>query len=179
MTITVGGALTGLALCVAVIWPWWRKSSSSGTGKSEGFKGAAATAGRNWKTLTPFLGALAVGIVLAVSVGGLLGGAATKVRAGGDQLGDDALHALTGATSETVHHQQLAHLQAGSAVIVLIVLVAIYLSFRKGSKTIRRDLGFGMIAGMTLGPSVAATGLATAVLLPVVNTAGTHVMAWL
>ncbi len=42
VTITVGGALTGLALCVAVIWPWWHKSRAPGRAKAS--KGAAPAA---------------------------------------------------------------------------------------------------------------------------------------
>ena len=176
MTITVGGALIGLVLSVIVIWPWWRKSS--GGGKTD-FKGSAAAAGRNWKGLLPFIGALALGIVVAVSVGGLIGGAATKVRVGSDQLGDDGLHTLTGAATETVTHPALPHLQAGAAVVVLILLTVVVLTIRKGSKAMRRDLGFGLIAGITLGPSAAANGLATTFLLPMVDGAGAHVMSWL
>ena len=178
MTITVGGALIGLVLSVIVIWPWWRKSSSGG-GKGEGFKGGAAAAGRNWRGLLPFLGALALGIVVGVSVGGLIGGAATKVRVGSDQLGDDGLHTLTGAATETVTHPALPHLQAGAAVVVLILLTVVVLTIRKGSKAMRRDLGFGLIAGITLGPSAAAIGLANTLLLPMVDGAGAHVMGWL
>jgi hypothetical protein len=177
VSITVGGALVGLVLCAIVIWPWWRKSG--GGGKGGGFKESATAAGRNWKQLLPFLGALALGIVLAVSVGGLIGGAATKVRTGSDQLGDDSLHTLTGASGETVTHSGLAHLQAGAAVVVLILLTVVVLTFRKGSKAMKRDLGFGLIAGTTLGPYAAATGLATAILLPLVNAAGAHIMGWL
>jgi len=177
VSITVGGALVGLVLCVIILWPWWRKSGGGG-GKG-GFKESAAAAGRNWKQLLPFVGALALGIVVAVSVGGLIGGAATKVRTGSDQLGDDSLHTLTGASSATITHPGLAHLQAGAAVVVLVLLTIVVLTFRKGTKALKRDLGFGLIAGMTLGPSAAATGLATAILLPIVTAAGAHVMGWL
>lgn len=176
MIVTLGMALFGLVLCAVVLVPWFRKSG----GKAPGAKGApAAASGRNYRALLPFAGSLCVGIVVSVSVGGLLGSAASWARKGGGQAGDDFLHLFTGATSYQVSHGGLAHLGDGSAVVLLLILTVMFLVWRKGAKALRRDIGLGLLAGINLGPTAAGLGFASAVLLPALLSAGTQVQGWL
>ena len=170
IVITVGGALIGLLACLAVLLPWYRKSGSGG-GKG-GPKGAAGAGGRNWKTLAPFGSGLAIGVLSATCVGGMLGLAARRIGGGSNTAGDRLLSWLTGVNSQAVTRAGLAALNPGGAVVLVLLLVGVVIVWRSSGKRIRRDMGLGLLAGCTLGPTAGLAGLAAVVLVPVVNSAG-------
>lgn len=160
VTISTGGVLVALLLLAPVGLAWWRKPGGGGKGAHDG------GGGRSYRTLvTPVL-CLFLGIVLATAVGGLLGKGARAASKGTNQLGDDVLRYGVGATADHVSHPAPAALTGGSAVLILVSLLAFGLAVRKASKQRRRDLAFPLIAGLACGPAAFSLQLATAVILP-------------
>lgn len=173
LVITAGGLLVAGCLLVAVGFSWWRKGAvaAGGKGALRG-DGAGAAGGRSWRTLvTPVL-CLSLGIVCASSVGGAIGKGSRLATKGSNQLGDDALHMLAGATSKTITHPSPAALSGGAAILVIAALLLFGLALRKAAKQRRRDLGFCMIAGLALGPAAFALQFAHSVVLPALNAGG-------
>lgn len=176
IVITVGGALIGALACLAVLLPWWRKSSGSAAPAAGGklSKGAPAPAakGRNWKALSHFGTGLAVGVLSATCVGGMLGLAARRIGGGSNTAGDKLLSWLTGVGSQAVTRKGLAALQPGGAVVLILLLVGLVIVWRASGRAVRKDLALGLLAGCTLGPTAGLAGIAAVVLVPAVNSAG-------
>jgi hypothetical protein len=169
IVITVGGALVGLLATLAVVLPWYRKSGGAAPAKPGK---PAAKGGRNWKTLAPFGAGLAIGVLSATCVGGMLGLAARRIGGGSNTAGDRILTWLTGVNSQAVTRAGLGTLQPGGAVVLICLLVGVIVVWRSSGRTLRRDMGLGLLAGCTLGPTAGLAGLAAVVLVPVVNSAG-------
>ena len=165
--ITVGGALIGLIAAAIVLVPWYRKG---GGGKVQIGKGGGG--GRNWKALSAFGTAFALGTLCSVATGGLLGQAARRLGQGSNTLGDKLLSVMTGSDSPAVTRHGLAMLQPGGAVALIILLVVVVIWFRGSGKTIRRDMILGIISGAALGPTAGIAGIAAVVLAPAANMAG-------
>jgi hypothetical protein len=173
IVITVGGALVGLLACVAVLLPWWRKSGSGPAPSGPNMKkGGGGGGGRNWKQLSHFGAGLAVGVLSATCVGGMLGLAARRIGGGSNTAGDKLLAWLTGVGSQAVTRKGLAALQPGGAVILVLLLVGLVIVWRASGRAVRKDLGLGLLAGCTLGPTAGLAGFAAVVLVPSVNWAG-------
>lgn len=167
--ITVGGVLVGLLAALLVLLPWWRK------GGSKGMKGDGGGS-RNIKDLTHFGAGIAVGTLSATCVGGFLGTIAHSIGGGSNTVGNNLIGWLTGEASPAVTRRALNALTPGGAVVLILLLVAIVLVWRKSARRIRKDLGLGVLAGCTLGPSAGLAGLAAYVLVPIVNTCGNYVV---
>lgn len=176
IVITVGGALIGLLACTTVLLPWWRKSGGGSAPAPGGklTKGAPAPAakGRNWKQLSHFGAGLAVGVLSATCVGGMLGLAARRIGGGSNTAGDKLLNWLTGVGSQAVTRHGLAALQPGGALVLVVLLVGLVIVWRASGRAVRKDLALGVLAGCTLGPTAGLAGIAAVVLVPSVNWAG-------
>jgi hypothetical protein len=174
--ITVGGALVGLLATLAVVLPWWRKGGKGGGPKG---KGETPAGGRNAKDLAHFGTGAAIGILSATCVGGALGTIAHRVGGGSNMLGDRILSFMTGAASPAVTRRSLNALSPGGAVVLILLLVGLVLVWRASHRRIRKDLGLGVLAGCTLGPTAGLAGLAAVVLVPIVNTVGNYLVGML
>jgi hypothetical protein len=175
IVITVGGALIGLLACLAVLLPWWRKSGSGG-GKGGGPNLTKGGGSRNYRQLAPFGSGLAIGVMSATCVGGLLGLTARRIGGSSNTAGDHILTGLTGVTPQSVTRAGLAALQPGGAVVLILLMVAVGMVWRASGKKVRRDLGLGLLAGCTLGPTAGLAGVAALILVPTVNSAGGYLV---
>lgn len=169
--ITVGGALIGLLAALAVLLPWWKKGGAKAAAPAKG-SAAPAAGGRSIKTLRPFGAGLAVGILSATCVGGALGTIAHRIGGGSNMVGDRLLSWSTGSGSPAVTRRALNQLTPGGAVVLILLLVGMIIVWRGSAKRVRKDLGLGILAGTTLGPTAGLAGLAAAGLVPLVNWAG-------
>ncbi|MEY9937311.1 hypothetical protein [Streptacidiphilus sp. MAP5-3] len=174
LEITGGGLLVAACLLVAVGFSWWRKGSGGGR------KGTASQdeggGGRSWRTLVAPILCLSLGIVCATDVGGGIGKGGRLATKGSNQLGNDALHTLAGATTQTATHAAPAPLPEGAAIIVVLGLLLFGLAMRRAAKQRRRDLGFSLLAGLALGPAAFALQFAHSVVVPALTTGGNLIM---
>lgn len=176
MSVTVGEALVGILVLIYVILPWWRKTSSAPAAGPSLKKGAPAPAGRggrNWRELRMFGFSFAVGVLAMTTAGGAIGYAAHWTGSASGTVGDWALKWLTGAASQTIGRHGLGPLGAGGSVVLLALVFSLGLILRSTSnKKIKRDVVFGTLTGICLGPTAGILGLAGVVLVPAVNMLG-------
>ncbi len=177
--ITVGGALVGFLSCLVVLLPWWRKGGGGKAPAAKGKGAAPAAGGRSVKDLSHFGIGLTIGILSATCVGGALGTIAHRIGGGSNMLGDKILSFMTGVASPAVNRKALNALSPGGAVVLILLLVGLVIVWRASHRKIRKDLGLGVLAGCTLGPTAGLAGLAAVVLVPMVNTLGNYLVGML
>jgi hypothetical protein len=177
--ITVGGALVGLLAALAVLLPWYRKGGKAPADPAAKGPAKSPAGGRSIKTLRPFGAGLALGIMSATCVGGALGTIAHRIGGGSNMVGDRLLSWSTGSASPAVTRHALNQLSPGGAVVLILLLVGLVIVWRGSAKRIRKDLGLGILAGCTLGPTAGLAGLAAVALVPLVNWAGNAVVGLL
>lgn len=175
-TITYGGALIGLLCCLFVLLPWYRKGGKGGGPKMAKGDGGGSRSARD---LTHFGIGGAIGILSATCVGGALGTIAHRIGGGSNSLGDRVMSFMTGVGSPAVSRTALNRLQPGGALVLILLLVGLVIVWRASGKKIKKDLGLGLIAGCTLGPTAGLAGLAAVVLVPTVNTIGAYTVGGL
>lgn len=177
MTVTVGEALVGILILVYVVLPWWRKTAPAPAVGPSLKKGAPAPAagrgGRNWRELRMFGFAFAVGVLAMTTAGGAIGYAAHWTGAASGTVGDWALNWLTGARSQAIGRHGLGPLGPGGSVVLIALVFALGLILRSTTnKKHKRDVLFGTLTGICLGPTAGILGVAGLVLVPAVNMLG-------
>lgn len=176
MTVTVGEALVGILILIYVILPWWRKTGSApaaGPSLKKGAPAAGGRGGRNWRELRLFGFAFAVGVLAMTTAGGAIGYAAHWTGQASGAAGDWALKWLTGAATQTIGRHGLGPLGPGGSVVLIALVFALGLILRSTTnKKHKRDVLFGTLTGICLGPTAGVLGLAGVVLVPAVNLLG-------
>lgn len=175
--VTVGEALIGILVAIYVLLPWWRKTSSAPAAASGGKKGgppaATSRGGRNWRDLRMFGFAFAVGVLAMTTAGGAIGYAAHWTGSAAGTAGDWALNWLTGATTQTTGRHGLGPLGTGGSVVLVSMIFALILIWRStNNKKLKREVLFGTLTGICLGPTAGILGIAGLVLVPAVNMLG-------
>lgn len=178
MTVTVGEALVGILILIYVVLPLWRKTGPAPAAAPSGKKGAPAAGpagrgARNWRELRMFGFAFAVGVLAMTTAGGAIGYAAHWTGAASGTAGDWALTWLTGAKSQAIGRHGLGPLGPGGSVVLVALVFALGMILRSTTnRKHKRDLMFGTLTGICLGPTAGILGLAGVILVPSVNLLG-------
>lgn len=171
-TVTLGGVVVGTALHIREFAPAAWATLMKKSGKSGGGEPAEGGGKFNIRAHVPFLAGDTIGILAISCPGGFIGGTAGKILGFSNTVGDKVLS--SGAGAQTVAAtRDAAHAmdQYGAAIVVLLVFTAVIL--RKAlPRPQKRQLGAGMWSGATIGLSSAASGLAGAALVPLVEQLG-------
>lgn len=158
MTLSLGGVTVGLAILVYVAVRWFQRSRG------------------RWLALLPFLLSAAYGMLLILSTGGILGGAADVALWGSNVVGDSALeYGVGGGTPEVTRTHTLALTDGGHA-MVLVISAGLGAYWQFGKKAPKRDMALGALCGVSLGLASGVAGWAADVLAPVVNSGGDSIM---
>lgn len=154
-SVSLGGLTVGLGILTWIGYRWWY------------------SAGRHWKTLVfPFLPLMCYGILLILSAGGILGGAAGATLWGSNTMGDRTLEYGVGGNSPGVTRTVSLVLTDGGHMVVVLATVAIVATW-VFKKSIRRwDIILPVVCGTSLGLSSGVAGLAAQILAPGVDTLG-------
>jgi len=162
--VSLGGVTVGLSILGWVLTQWWASN------KKKSFKA--------FRALVPFLLFASYGMLLILSAGGLLGGAAGVTLWGTSEIGDAALeYGVGGGTPAVTRGSNLVLSDGGHAVVIIatVCMVALW-CLRRG---FRWDLFFGVVCGISLGLSSGIAGAAGFVLSPAVSMAGDAVVGLL
>lgn len=153
--VSLGGLTVGLGI---VVWHGFRWHH---------------TGGKNWKKLTlPFVPLMAYGMLLILSAGGILGGAAGIALWGSNKVGDITLkYGVGGNSPNATRTVDLVLTNAGHMMVVLMTIALVATWMYK--KSIRRsDIFLAVVCGISLGLSSGIAGVAAQALGPAVDTAG-------
>lgn len=141
-TVTLGGTATGAALLIGYLIRWWFQEK------------------HQVSKLMPFVVATAYGMLLILSGGGLLGGAAGIALWGSNGIGDGALkYGVGGSTHDVTRARQLV-LDDGGHVVVLLITVAIVALWLWAPKIRNWKLAIGVLCGVCLALSGTLAGAA-------------------
>jgi hypothetical protein len=154
-TLSLGGLTTGLGILTWVGYRWW------------------FTQRKNWKALVfPFVPLMCYGMLLILSAGGVLGGAAGVTLWGSNLVGDVTLeYGAGGGTPEVTRPVSLVLTNGGHMMVVLMTIALIATWVFK--RSIRRiDIVLPIVCGVSLGLSSGIAGVAAQVLGPAVDTSG-------
>ncbi|MEU0370624.1 hypothetical protein ABZ070_10225 [Streptomyces sp. NPDC006283] len=152
--VTLGGVVVGLAILTTTLIRWVFQEK----------KRPAA--------LAPFLLALAYGMLLILSAGGILGAAADIALWGANGLGDLTLvWGVGGGTQNVTRAAQMALTNGGHAVVILLT-VALLALWKFAGKVPNGKLAAGILCGICLGLSGAVAGAAAVPLASGANLLG-------
>lgn len=152
--VTLGGVTTGSAILLTYVIYWWFREK------------------HHPRALAPFLLALAYGMLVILSGGGILGWIAGRTLWGANGIGDHSLIWGVGGTSMNVTRARQIVLQPGGHVVVLLLTVVI-ISLWVFAKRLRSwKLAAGTIAGICLALSGTLAGAAAVPLGSSVNALG-------
>jgi hypothetical protein len=152
--LTLGGVTVGLAILVWRGVQWWNR-------ERPGFP-----------VLLPFLASGMYGILLILSTGGLLGEAAGVALWGSNAVGDAGLeYAVDGNTPEVTRGYSLS-LSDGGHAMVLLLTVGMAAAWKFSRKLPKKDMGLGVLCGISLGLADGVAGWAADILAPVANGGG-------
>lgn len=152
--VTLGGVTVGASILVGYGVYWWNREKHK--------------AGR----LVPFLLSIAYGMLLILSGGGLLGGAAGVALWGSNGLGDRVLRYGVGGSTQDVTRARALVLDNGGHVIVWLVTVALAALWLWAPKIRNWKLALGMVCGVCLALSGTLAGAAAVPLGSGVDLAG-------
>lgn len=177
--VSLGGVVVGLSIIVWYTVKWMQESGKD----------------KNWKALfIPFLPLMIYGMLLILSTGGILGGAAGIALWGSNEIGRVALEYGVGGTSPDVTRTTSLVLENGGHAVVILMTVAFaaYLAFSKNSRSATKGEGWirkivlivrynlnlimPVISGVCLGLSDGLAGITAEWLGPAVDTLGGYVM---
>lgn len=157
-TLTLGGLLAALLVLIANLHPWW-------------------TGGREMKQLAAFGKGVAAAACAAACPGGILGWAHSRSGAVANGAGERTGSAATGTTSGTgLTSGQLVGLGTTGAVIVVLAVFLVGLSYKAAGKKDKRRIVGGAFVGSTLCLTAGVAG-ALAWLPGALNGAGDAVVA--
>jgi hypothetical protein len=154
-TLSLGGLTVGLGILTWHGYRWWFTQKG------------------NWKALLlPFLPLLSYGMLLILSAGGILGGAAGVTLWGENLIGDLTLeYGVGGGTTNVTRSVSLVLTNGGHMMVVLITIaLAAMWVFKKSMR--HRDILIPIVGGISLGLSSGIAGVAAMGLGPLVDTAG-------
>lgn len=131
-TLTLGGLLFALIILTCNLYPWYQ-------------------GGREMKQLSAFGKGFGGAACAAACPGGILGWAHTRSGTVGNGAGERASQALTGTTSASgLTSGQLAGLGAAGAIIVVLAVTLVVLSYKAADKKDKRRILGGAYVGSTL-----------------------------
>lgn len=153
--VSLGGLTVGLGILTWIGYRWWYSP------------------GRHWKTLViPFVPLMCYGMLLILSAGGILGGAAGTTLWGSNLVGDRTLeYGVGGGTPEVTRTVSLVLTDGGHMVVILMTL-AVIATWKFKKSLSRLDLLLPIVCGISLGLSSGVAGLAAQLLAPGVDTVG-------
>ncbi|MFD5506999.1 hypothetical protein ACFWIB_04380 [Streptomyces sp. NPDC127051] len=163
--VSLGGVTVGLSLLVWEVVTWW-------PGAKQALKP------KHLLELLPFLVVWLYGMLLILSAGGLLGGAADWSLWGSSAIGNAALaYGVGGGTPNVQRTSGLILSDGGHAVVIIatVALIALWVKRRGFNWMIVRAIGSGISLGLASG----VAGAAGYVLSPVVSAAGDYVVGLL
>lgn len=156
-TLTVGGLLAALIILTANLYPWY-------------------TGGRDMKQLAPFGKGFGAAACAAACPGGILGWAHSRSGTIANGAGERAGRAATGTNATTgLTSGQLAGLSATGAVIVVVAVTIVVLSYKAAGKKDKKRILGGAYVGSTLCLTAGVAG-ALAWLPGALNAAGAGVV---
>lgn len=168
--VSIGGLAIGLAILGWYLVPWWWKGRKT-KGKPSG-GGPVDSSKRDWRDLLPLGFGLAIGSLAAACTGGLLGWAAHGVSRANASVGDIAVTGTTGTAADGVNQGALPTLNGGAAILALLLLVGTAALWKKMPEAMRKQLGAGAWAGVSLALSAGAAGILARTLVPGANALG-------
>lgn len=152
--VTLGGVVVGLSILAWNLTRWWAGSKK-----------------RSVRDLMPFITCALYGMLLILTTGGILGGAADYALWGSSEIGNAALTYGVGAgTPNVTRSTDLVLTDGGSAVVIVATVVLVAVWTRK--RGFRWDFALDIVCGISLGLSSGIAGAVGQVLGPVVNTSG-------
>ncbi|MBT2391654.1 hypothetical protein J7E87_20000 [Streptomyces sp. ISL-1] len=158
--VSLGGVVVGLSLFAWDFSRWWVSHKKR-------------LALKSLRQLAPFLLCVTYGTLLILSAGGLIGAAADWSLWGTNQVGDAVLvYGVGGTRSDVTRSSHLALTPGGHAVVIILTVVIIAVSSRRG---FRWDFVRGTLAGISLGLASSVAGLIGFLVAPAVSTAGDYV----
>ncbi|WNI16926.1 hypothetical protein [Actinacidiphila sp. ITFR-21] len=152
--VTLGGVTTGTALLIIYGTYWWHREK------------------HRPRTLIPVILAIAYGMLITLSGGGLLGWGSRITLWGGNQIGDKALSWGVGGTTMDVTRAHQLVLDPGGHVVVLLLTVTLVCIARFSKKLRSWKLLLGLAAGICLALSGTVAGAAAMPLGSSVNALG-------
>lgn len=157
-TLSLGGLLTALLILYANLHPWW-------------------TSGREMAQLAPFGKGFGAAICAAACPGGLLGWASDHSGTVANGTGERVGETTTGAAQTSgLTGGQLVGLGATGAVVVVLVVFAVGLSWKAAGKTDKRRIVGGAYVGSVLCLTAGVAGM-LAWLPDALNSAGDGVVS--
>jgi hypothetical protein len=157
-TLTLGGLLLALIILTCNLYPWW-------------------TGGREMKQLAMFGKGAAAGVCMAMCPGGILGWAHSRSGTVGNGLGERTSQATTGtASAQGLTTGQLVGLGATGAVIVVLAVLLVGLTYKQAGRKDRRRIIGGAYVGSTFCLTAGVAG-ALAWLPGALNEAGAGAVA--
>lgn len=157
--LTVGGLAVGLSVLAWYLLRWWHSQKN--------VKGS-----KDWRSLAPFASGILLGILAASCAGGLLGTISGWIRALSNAAGDKVVAGATGTTPQALAAAGAPTLSDGGALLTVAAFVSLIALWKKIKETSRKPIGFGSVAGSTLGMSSGVAGSVALALIPLVNEAG-------
>ncbi|MFE7273026.1 hypothetical protein [Streptomyces sp. NPDC057623] len=131
-TLTLGGLLAALVILTCNLYPWW-------------------TGNREAKQLAAFGKGFGAAACAAACPGGVLGWAHSHSGSVGNGAGERASQALTGTNSASgLTSGQLVGLGTTGAIIVVIAVTLVVLSYKQAGKKDKRRIVGGAYVGSTL-----------------------------
>jgi hypothetical protein len=125
--------------------------------------------GMNWRLLVPFAGSAVSFALAGACVGGLVGTLVAWARNLFGGIGDTVLEKGTGARAVSVSHPaQFGTLNPFGALIMLAFIAVLVVLWRSGTKLLKKEVSWGGVCGINLGPFLGAVTL-----VPLVNQLGT------
>jgi hypothetical protein len=164
--LTVGGLAVGLSVLAWYLVRWWISQKAVKTGK-------------DWKSLAPLAGGIALGILAASCGGGLLGTIAGWIRKLSNAAGDKVVSGATGTRTQSLGAVGVPALSPGGALLTVAAFVVLIAVWKKIKDTSHKPIFFGSVAGVTLGMSPGIAGTLAIALLPLVNNAGDSILGTL
>lgn len=156
--LTLGGLLAALLVLTANLYPWW-------------------TGNRELKQLAAFGKGFAAAACAAACPGGILGWAHSRSGTVANGAGARAGQAATGTTpADSLTSGQLVGLSATGAVVVVVAVTLVFLSYKAAGKKDKRRIVGGVFVGSALCLTAGVAGLLS--WLPgALNAAGDAVVA--
>jgi len=164
-SVSLGGLTVGLGIMAWHIAQWWW-AKSSGKRFRDKFKSS-------WRPLVlPTVPLASYGMLLILSTGGVLGGAANFALWGSNHVGRVAIERGVGGDDvNTTRTTSLVLENPGHAVVLIMTVVVVAaIVFNKSAR--RSDLLLPVLAGICLGLSGGVAGWAAQGLGPAVDTLG-------
>ena len=162
--VSLGCLAMGIGLIILRVGEWWPGVSAL----RKDTLGQAAG-------LLPFAFAFCFGTLAVLSAGGLLGAVTDFMVWGGGWLGDAALIWGVGGQRENVGREGAEQALTNGGHVMLLILCFVVVVVRKKSASLRREMNYGIPAGVLLGLSKGVAGALAVPLASAVNFFG----AWI